>query len=69
MFGIFLILGSLIFVGEMVTAIRTGTTCVPIKVFEVEEFDRNEDTANFWGVTGFNAVMAAALFAYGVALL
>ncbi|MBL9066299.1 MAG: hypothetical protein JNN10_08400 [Sphingopyxis sp.] len=44
-----------------------GTTHVPLKIFEVEEFDRSENPAKFWGVTGFNALIATALAGYGIA--
>lgn len=69
MIGIFLIIGSLIFAGQVVGAFRTGTTRIPVKILEFEEFDRNESAANFWGITAFNAVIAAILFAYGAVSL
>jgi hypothetical protein len=67
--GIILILIALIFAGQVVAGIRSGTTRIPMKILEFGEFERNENATNFWGIVGFNAVMTIALFGYGVALL
>lgn len=69
MLGAILLIAALVFAGQVVGAIRNGTAHVPLKILEVEEFDRNENPANFWGVTGFNAMIAMALAGYGTALV
>ncbi len=48
---------------------RTGTVRFPMSVFTVEEFDRDESLANFWGVMALDSLAAVAVGTLAIHLL
>lgn len=55
-----IILGfAIVFSVTAMLGIKRGYTRIPMAFIEFEEFDRIDSTANFWGVTILNLLVAA----------
>lgn len=55
----FIILGvALVFALTAISGLKRGFTRIPLHFLEFEEFDRTENTANFWGIIALNFSVA-----------
>lgn len=55
-----------VFLFHLVRGWRSGSVCLPISILSFEEFEREQSSANYWGVMFLNAFGAFAVF--GLAL-